>query len=109
MNQKYRIFAGKYVSFMILTTTQNIESRTITEYLGIVYGEASENKEFRGERSYVSILTNARTQAFKQMEERARNMGADAVVGVRIDFDVSDIGPCIMVNASGTAVKLNQI
>ena len=93
---------------MILTTTQNIEGHAITEYLGIVCGEAFENKEFRGERYYLSILTNARTLALNQMEERARNMGADAVVGVRIDFDVSDIGPCIMVNASGTAVKLKD-
>lgn len=92
---------------MILTTTQNIEGRTITEYLGIVCGEAFENKEFKGERYYLSILTNARSSAINQMEERARDMGADAVVGVRVDFDVSDIGPCIMVNASGTAVKLD--
>ena len=91
---------------MILTTTQNIEGRTITEYLGIVCGEAFENKEFKGERYYLSILNNARTLALKQMEERADSLGADAVVGVRIDFDVSDMGPCIMVNASGTAVKL---
>ena len=92
---------------MILTTTQNIEGRTITEYLGIVCGEAFENKEFRGERYYLSILTNARNLALKQLEERADSLGADAVVGVRIDFDVSDIGPCIMVSASGTAVKLS--
>ena len=92
---------------MILTTTQNIEGRTITEYLGIVCGEAFENKEFRGERYYLTVLNNARTLALNQMEERARSMGADAVVGVRIDFDVSDIGPCIMVNVSGTAVKLS--
>ena len=91
---------------MILTTTQNIEGRTITEYLGIVCGEAFENKEFKGEQYYLSILNNARTLALKQMEERADSLGADAVVGVRIDFDVSDMGPCIMVNASGTAVKL---
>jgi uncharacterized protein YbjQ (UPF0145 family) len=91
---------------MILTTTQNIEGRTITEYLGIVCGEAFENKEFKGERYYLSILTNARNLALKQLEERADSMGADAVVGVRIDFDVSDMGPCIMVNASGTAVRL---
>ena len=92
---------------MILTTTQNIEGRTITEYLGIVCGEAFENKEFKGERYYLSILNNARTLALKQLEERADSLGADAVVGVRIDFDVSDMGPCIMVNASGTAVKLS--
>ena len=92
---------------MILTTTQSIEGRAITEYLGIVCGEAFENKEFKGERYYLSILTNARNLALKQLEERASGLGADAVVGVRIDFDVSDMGPCIMVNASGTAVKLS--
>ncbi len=91
---------------MILTTTTNIEGRTISEYLGVVFGEAYENKEFKGERYYVSILTNARTNALSRMEERALALGADAVVGIRIDFDVSDMGPCIMVSASGTAVKL---
>lgn len=93
---------------MILTTTANIEGQTITEYLGIVFGEAFENKEFRGERYYVSILTNARAAALKHLEERAAELAADAVVGVRIDFDVSDVGPCVMVNVSGTAVKLDE-
>ena len=91
---------------MLLTTTQNIEGHTITDYLGIVFGEAFENKEFRGERYYVSVLSNARTLALNKLEERAREIGADAVVGIRVDFDVSDVGPCVMVSASGTAVKL---
>ena len=91
---------------MFLTTTQNIEGHEIEEYLGVVFGEAFENKEFRGERYYLPILTKARTQALSQLEERALEMGADAVVGVRIDFDVSDVGPCVMVNATGTAVRL---
>lgn len=91
---------------MILTTTANIEGRTIADYLGIVFGEAFENKEFRGERYYVSILTNARTVALKQLEERAAILGADAVIGVKVDFDLSDVGPCVMVSATGTAVRL---
>ena len=91
---------------MIITTTTSIEGHTIAEYLGIVFGEAFENKEFRGERYYVSVLSNARTLALNKLEERARGIGADAVVGIRVDFDVSDIGPCVMVSASGTAVKL---
>ena len=93
---------------MILTTTQNIEGYTITDYLGIVSGEAFENKVFKGERIYLTILANARKLALNQLEENARSIGADAVVGVRIDFDMSDLGPCVVVNASGTAVKIKQ-
>ena len=92
---------------MILTTTQSIEGRAITEYLGIVCGEAFENKEFKGERYYLSILTNARNLALKQLEERASGLGADAVVGIDLDYEVlgQDNG-MLMVTASGTAVKL---
>ena len=91
---------------MILTTTPNIDGRTITEYLGLVFGEAFENKVFRGERYYAPVLSKTRTLALSQLEENARNMGADAVIGVRIDFEMADVGPCVLVNASGTAVKL---
>ena len=90
---------------MILTTTQNIEGRTITEYVGVVSGEAFENKTFRGHRSYVPTLSKARMVALGQLEEQASSLGADAVVGISIDFEMIDMSSGIMVYASGTAVK----
>lgn len=93
---------------MILTTTQNIEGRTITEYLGVVSGEAFENQAFRG---YAPTLSKARMQSLNQLKEQASSLGADAVVGVSIDFEMIDMSSGIMVYASGTAVKteLNRV
>ena len=94
---------------MILTTTQNIEGYTIKEYLGIVSGEAFENKVFRGERFYEPVLSRTRNQVLNQLEEHARSIGADAVIGVSVDFEMADLGPCVLVNATGTAVKTELI
>ena len=96
---------------MILTTTQNIEGRTITEYVGVVSGEAFENQALRGHRSYVPTLSKARMMALNQLEEQATNLGADAVVGISIDFELIDMSSGILVYASGTAVKteLNKV
>ena len=106
---------------MISTTTPSIDGRTITEYKGIVFGEvvAGVNvikdfvagiSNFIGGRSntYESELINARQQAVREMEERAMALGADAVVGVDIDYEVlgADNG-MLMVTASGTAVMLH--
>ncbi|MBR6224062.1 MAG: putative heavy metal-binding protein [Lachnospiraceae bacterium] len=106
---------------MISTTTPSIEGKTITEYKGIVFGEvvAGVNvikdfvagiSNFIGGRSntYESELINARQQAVREMEERAMALGADAVVGVDIDYEVlgADNG-MLMVTASGTAVMLH--
>ena len=105
---------------MILTTTPTVEGRTITEYKGVVFGEviAGVNfiKDFTasirnivGGRSgsYEEELIKARTQAVDEMANRAYILGADAVVGIDIDYEV--LGPnngMLMVTASGTAVKL---
>ena len=105
---------------MILTTTPTVEGRTITEYKGVVFGEviAGVNfiKDFTasirnivGGRSgsYEEELIKARTQAMDEMANRAYILGADAVVGIDIDYEV--LGPnngMLMVTASGTAVKL---
>lgn len=104
---------------MIITTTPTIEGKTITEYKGIVFGEvisginfikdfAAGLSNFFGGRSgtYEEEMIQARENAMKEMENRALQMGADAVVGVDIDYEVlgADNG-MIMVTASGTAVK----
>lgn len=105
---------------MILTTTPSVEGRTITEYKGVVFGEviagvnfirdiAASIRNFIGGRSgsYEEELINARSQAMQEMSDRATKLGADAVVGIDIDYEVlgQDNG-MLMVTASGTAVKL---
>jgi len=106
---------------MILTTTPSIEGRTISEYKGIVFGEvvagvnflkdfAAGIRNFVGGRSvsYEDELIRAREQAMREMSDRARALGADAVVGIDIDYEVLGEGNgMLMVTASGTAVKLN--
>ena len=105
---------------MILSTTPSIEGRTITEYKGVVFGEvisgvnffrdfAASVRNLIGGRSgsYEDELVKARTQAMRALSERAAEMGADAVVGIDIDYEVlGENGGMLMVTASGTAVKL---
>ena len=103
---------------MIVTTTPSVEGCKIVEYKGIVFGEviAGVNvikdmvaglSNFFGGRSatYEDELIQARQQAVAEMQQRAMQMGANAVVGVDIDYEVlgSDNG-MLMVTASGTAV-----
>ena len=105
---------------MILTTTPTIEGRTIVEYRGVVFGEVIEGvnfvrdfaasvRNFVGGRSasYEEELVNARNNAMRELEMRAYQVGADAVVGIDIDYEVLGTnGNMLMVTASGTAVKL---
>ena len=105
---------------MILTTTPTIEGRTITEYRGVIFGEVIEGVNFLrdfaasirnvvGGRSgsYEEELVNARNNAMRELESRAYQVGADAVVGIDIDYEVLGAnGNMLMVTASGTAVKL---
>ena len=105
---------------MILTTTQSIEGRTIVEYKGIVFGEVISGvnifKDFGAgirnliggrSSSYEKELLDARRKALSELEERARLVGADAVVGIDIDYEVlGEGGGMLMVTASGTAVRL---
>lgn len=103
---------------MILTTTPGIEGKAIVEYKGIVFGEVISGinfiKDFTaglsnifGGRSntYEDELLHAREKAMEEMEQRAAHMGANAVVGIDIDYEVlgADNG-MLMVTASGTAV-----
>ena len=103
---------------MISVTTPTIEGKRIVGYKGIVFGEvvagvdfvrdfAAGITNFFGGRSnsYEDELQNARDTAISEMEQRAAAMGANAVVGVDIDYEVlgSNNG-MLMVSASGTAV-----
>ncbi|WP_282071871.1 heavy metal-binding domain-containing protein [Polaribacter atrinae] len=105
---------------MIVTTTPTIENRPVTQYLGIVTGEtiigANFIKDFfAGIRdivggrsgSYEKVLREAKDSALKEMQELANSLGAEAIVGVDLDYEtVGKNGAMLMVTASGTAVKL---
>ena len=104
---------------MIITTTPAIEGKRITEYRGIVFGEviagvnfvrdfAAGLNNFFGGRSaaYEEELANARDTALKEMWDRAEALGANAVVGVDMDYEVLGANNAmLMVTASGTAVR----
>jgi uncharacterized protein YbjQ (UPF0145 family) len=101
---------------MIITTTNNIEGHKILDYKGIVVGEAimganvvrdvfASITDIVGGRSgaYESKLQDARDTAMRELEERAVAVGATAVVGVDLDYEVVG-NSMLMVSASGTAV-----
>jgi len=104
---------------MILTTTNNLETHKVTDYLGIVTGEtiigANIFKDFfAGIRdivggrsgSYEKVLREAKDTALKEMQEQAMRLGANAVIGIDLDYEtVGPNGGMLMVTASGTAVK----
>jgi len=104
---------------MIITTTPSVEGKKIVEYKGIVFGEVISGVDvvkdmvaglsnFFGGRSntYETELVNARESALREMEERAAKLGANAVVGVDIDYEVLGANNgMLMVTASGTAVR----
>ncbi len=106
---------------MLLTTTNNIEGRTVTEYKALVTGEiiigANIFKDFfAGIRdivggrsgSYERVLREAKDNAISEMIERARAHGADAIIGIDLDYEtLGKNNGMMMVTASGTAVKLN--
>ncbi|MEM0942980.1 MAG: heavy metal-binding domain-containing protein [Pseudomonadota bacterium] len=100
---------------MIVTTTPSIEGQKITEYKGIVVGEAilganvirdvfAGITDILGGRSnaYEEEMAKARETALSEMEDHARRLGATAIVGVDLDYEV--INSMLMVSASGTAV-----
>ena len=106
---------------MILSTTPAIEGHAIREYKGVVFGEvitgvnflkdfAASVRNFFGGRSgsYENELVQARQNAMEEMAQSARSMGANAVVGIDIDYEVlgADNG-MLMVTASGTAVIID--
>ena len=104
---------------MLLTTTPNIQGRKITQYFGIVSGEtiigANLFKDFfAGIRdivggrasSYEGVLREAKESALREMSDQAARMGANAVIGIDLDYEtVGANGSMLMVTAAGTAVR----
>lgn len=105
---------------MIVTTTPNLEGHPVREYLGVVTGEAIMGanvfrdfvagiRDLVGGRSkaYENSLRSAREDALREMSREAASRGADAVVGVDLDYEVlGSANGMLMVTASGTAVSL---
>jgi len=104
---------------MIITTTPSVEGRPIRDYMGIVTGEAilganlfkdfgASIRDVVGGRSagYEKDLKKARETALAEMQEVAEALGANAIVGVDIDYETLK-GSMLMVTASGTAVKVD--
>jgi len=103
---------------LILTTTPTIEGKKITQYYGIVTGEAiiganlfrdilAGIRDIVGGRSgpYEEVLREAKNNALTELEENAKRLGANAVVGIDLDYEtVGTSGSMLMVTASGTAV-----
>lgn len=103
---------------MLVTTTHNVEGKRIVEYRGIIFGEvisgvdfvkdiSASFRNFFGGRSegYENELITARQNALIEMEQRAYEVGANAVIGVDIDYEVLGTNNgMLMVTASGTAV-----
>ena len=103
---------------MVITTTNEIQDKKVIEYKGIVFGEvisginmfkdmgASLRNIFGGRsKGYEDELLTARENALEEMKTRAANLGANAIIGVKMDYEVlgSDNG-MLMVTCSGTAV-----
>ena len=105
---------------MLLTTTPSIEGKPVREYLGIVTGEAivganilkdimAAVRDVVGGRAgaYEDALRDARQGALREMAQHADSLGADAAIGVDLDYEVlGRAGSMLMVTAAGTAVKL---
>lgn len=104
---------------MIMTTTNNLDGRKVKKYLGVVTGEAilganifkdffAGIRDIVGGRSaaYEKELQEARRLAFGEMQEKASRIGANAIVGVDIDYEtIGANGSMLMVSVSGTAVN----
>ena len=107
---------------MLLSTTPSIDGRRIHEYKGIVTGEAilganvfrdlfASIRDIVGGRSaaYEKVLKDARDMALAELAEEARRLGANAVVGIDLDYETIGAGSSmLMVSASGTAVVVDD-
>jgi uncharacterized protein YbjQ (UPF0145 family) len=105
---------------VILSTTPSIEGKPVQEYLGVVAGEAIVGanivrdffayvRDIVGGRaqSYEDVMHSARDTALKELAERAEQLGANAVVGINLDYETVGSGSSIlMVAATGTAVRV---
>lgn len=105
---------------MLLSTTPTIEGHPVREYKGVVTGEtiigANAIKDFLAgltdffggrSSSYEKVLIQAKDTAMKEMMQRAEQMGANAIIGIDIDYEtVGQSGSMLMVSTSGTAVVI---
>jgi uncharacterized protein YbjQ (UPF0145 family) len=105
---------------MITTTTPEIQGRTIQQYYGVISSEViiganvlkdifAGLRDFFGGRSatYEKVLEEARNNALSELVAKAERMGANAVVGIDLDFEtIGNNGSMLMVVASGTAVRI---
>ena len=105
---------------MIHSTTPTLEGKTISQYLGVVTGEAilganivkdffAGIRDIVGGRSaaYEKELQKARVIAFKEMDEKAQALGANAILGIDLDYETVGGGKMLMVTVSGTAVAVD--
>ena len=105
---------------MIVTTTHQVEGRPVKEYLGIINAQsiigANIFKDFLGglrdvfggrSKTYEKVIEQAKEDALRELAEKAQTMGANAIIGVDLDFEtIGGSGSMLMVIASGTAVRL---
>jgi len=105
---------------MLVTTTPNVEGRRVVEYKGLVAGEAilganlfrdlfASIRDIVGGRSgaYEKVLNDARQTAIADMTDKAAALGANAVIGVDLDYEaIGSNGSMLMVTAAGTAVRI---
>ncbi len=105
---------------MIITTTNIIEGRPVQEYLGIVNAQsiigANIFKDFLGglrdvfggrSKTYEKVIEQAKEDALRELAEKAQGLGANAIVGVDLDFEtIGGSGSMLMVIASGTAARI---
>lgn len=108
---------------MIITTTPHIEGHRVTRYCGVIAGEAilganlfkdlfAGIRDLVGGRSatYERELQRAREMAFQELEERPRDVGANAIIGVDVDYEVlGQSNGMLMVSVSGTAVVIEAV
>lgn len=107
---------------MLITTTNSVEGKKVETYHGVVIGEAimganvfkdlfASIRDIVGGRSgaYEAELTKARKIAFDELQREAMMLGANAIIGVDIDYEVvGQNGSMLMVSISGTAVKISE-
>ena len=104
---------------MLLTTTPSIEGKHITTYYGIVSGETiiganvfrdllASIRDFFGGRSgaYEEVLRQAKETAMREMQAEAERLGANAIVGIDLDYETVGQGSMLMVTCSSTAVRV---
>ena len=109
---------------MIVTTTDQLQGSTIQSYLGIVtaevvYGSNALRDFFAGIRdiiggrtaSYERVFERGQQEAIAELQKRSQKLGADAVVGIRVETDtinLDETGVLLLITATGTAVKLGS-